>query len=84
MSCNTTGDTLWLSESGQWTAAFIEGISDAGPLAESLELLATVAPGVVISSAFADASAVHRVDTRRWLDHTEQAHARLSTGLAER
>ncbi|MCZ4536257.1 MBL fold metallo-hydrolase [Gordonia terrae] len=61
-----TGDTLYRSESGRWTAGYLPGISDPVQLAASLKLLATLAPDVVISSAYAGESAVHRVDTSTW------------------
>lgn len=73
-----TGDTLYVSESGAWTAGYIDSFSDAGSLAESLRLLVTVAPDVVISSAFAGDSAVHPVDRRRWPEYIEEALAGLS------
>lgn len=74
-----TGDTLYLSASGRWTAGYLPGMSDADQLAASLELLATVAPDVVISSAYAGDSAVHRVDTSAWTAHVTEAIAGLST-----
>jgi hydroxyacylglutathione hydrolase len=79
-----TGDTLILGENGAWWAGFIPGISDAEALASSLQLLATLDPDVVISSAFQGEEAVHRVDKGRWRDHVEQALSGLSTGLANR
>ncbi len=49
-----TGDTLYLSESGEWTAGYLPSFSNAHTLAESLRLLATLTPpDVVISSAYA-------------------------------
>lgn len=68
-----TGDTLFLGSSGDWTAGYIEGMSDAGAIAESLELLAGLTPDVVISSAFAGDFAVHRVDPGQWRKHVERA-----------
>ena len=76
-----TGDTMWLSASGTWAAGYIEGVSDAGLLAESLELLATVAPDVVISSAFAGAGAVHEIGDTGWQKCVEQALSGLSASV---
>ena len=47
-----TGDTLYVSDTREWAAGFIPGIGDADALASSLQLLATLEPDVVISSAF--------------------------------
>ena len=47
-----TGDTLFVADDGRWMAGYIAGISDAAPLAQSLEVLAALQPDVVISSAF--------------------------------
>ena len=79
-----TGDTLYVSDHGVWTAGFLPGMSDADALASTLRLLATLKPDVVISSAFQGDSSVHRIDTRRWPDHVEQALSRLSAGLTHR
>jgi hydroxyacylglutathione hydrolase len=73
-----TGDTLFVSDTGEWTAGFIPGISDADALTSSLELLATLAPDVVISSAFQGDSAVHRIAACDWRAHVLQALHRLS------
>ncbi|ASR02907.1 MBL fold metallo-hydrolase [Gordonia rubripertincta] len=72
-----TGDTLYLSASGEWTAGYLP-FSNANTLAESLHLLATLTPDVVISSAFAGESAVNRVAAQNWSGHIEQALERLA------
>ncbi|EHI13292.1 MBL fold metallo-hydrolase [Mycolicibacterium thermoresistibile] len=74
-----TGDTLYVDASGAWTAGYLPGMSDARSLDHSLELLATLTPDVVISSAFAGDSAVHPVNRNRWPEHVEQARAGLAT-----
>ncbi|HEX2283548.1 MAG TPA: MBL fold metallo-hydrolase [Mycobacterium sp.] len=79
-----TGDTLFLSDKGEWTAGFIPGYSDAEALTSTLHLLATLEPDVVISSGFQGDSAVHRIDRDRWSDHVKQALDGLSAGLANR
>lgn len=76
-----TGDTLILGSSGDWWAGYIAGISDADALADSLRLLRTLTPDVVISSAFQGDSAVHRIEAGSWPDHVDQALAGLSAGL---
>ena len=73
-----TGDTLFVGASGEWTAGYIESFSDSRTLADSLRLLGTLTPDVVISSAFPSESAVHRIDPQEWRSHIEQALAGLS------
>jgi len=73
-----TGDTLFVSDTGEWTAGFIPGISDADALVSSLDLLATLAPDVVISSAFQGDSAVHRIEADGWPERVHQALHRLA------
>ncbi|MCT7661658.1 MBL fold metallo-hydrolase [Mycobacterium deserti] len=74
-----TGDTLFLSDGGEWTAGFIPGMSDAEALTSTLQMLATLTPDVVISSAFQGPSAVHRIDPDGWSNLVEKAIYRLST-----
>lgn len=76
-----TGDTLFVGASGEWTAGYIESFSDARTLADSLRLLGTLTPDVVISSAFPSESAVHRIDPHEWRSHLEQALAGLSAAV---
>jgi hydroxyacylglutathione hydrolase len=73
-----TGDTLFLSESGEWAAGYIPGYSDADALASTLRLLATLSPDVVISSGFQGDSAVHRIEAGGWPGLVNQALHRLS------
>jgi hydroxyacylglutathione hydrolase len=77
-----TGDTLVFGEAGNWWAGYIPGIGDADALAESLRLLRTLTPDVVISSAFQGDSAVHRIQPKRWTDHIDEALDGLSASLA--
>jgi len=77
-----TGDTLYVSEHGAWTAGFLPGMSDADALASTLRLVATLEPDVVVSSAFQGDSAVHRVDRSRWSELVEQALADLVSGAS--
>lgn len=68
-----TGDTLIRNPEGRWWAGYIDGISDAPSLADSLRVLAELEPDVVISSAFQGDSAVHRIQRGDWRDHVAQA-----------
>ncbi len=74
-----TGDTLIRNTQGQWWAGYIDGIGDAGALADSLRLLADLSPDVVISSAFQGDSAVHRIERDHWRGHIAHALAGLPT-----
>ena len=73
-----TGDTVFVGADGNWMAGHIPPITDAGQLRSSLELLATLRPDVVISSAFTGNTAVHSLGGRDWRDGVEQAAARLA------
>lgn len=77
-----TGDTLYRNASGRWTAGYLPGISEAERLAASLEILGTLAPNVVISSAYAGDSAVHRVDPSSWTADVAQATLGLQTAVS--
>ena len=73
-----TGDTIMLGDDGTWVAGHIPPISQAGPLAESLQVLATLRPDLVISSAFPGTSAVHVPGGGHWNECVAQALTRLS------
>lgn len=47
-----TGDTIFVGDDGRWSTFVIPGVGDAAAMAESLRLLATLQPDVVISSAY--------------------------------
>ncbi|WP_197379072.1 MBL fold metallo-hydrolase [Mycolicibacterium mengxianglii] len=72
-----TGDTLFEGDDGNWAAGYLPPMSDAATLAESLQVLRTLTPDVVISSAFPSDSAVHVLGTQRWSDHVDGALQRL-------
>lgn len=76
-----TGDTLMAGDDGSWVAGYLPQFSEAAPLADSLRLLSTLRPDVVISSARPGASAVH-VAGRRWADYVAQASSRLAAAVA--
>jgi hydroxyacylglutathione hydrolase len=52
-----TGDTMFVGGDGTWATFLLPGVGDPSALTDSLELLATLDPDVVISSAFTGASA---------------------------
>ncbi|MDF2824067.1 MAG: Zn-dependent hydrolase [Mycobacterium sp.] len=76
-----TGDTMFRGADGRWAAGFIPPISDAQTLAASLQILRTLAPDVVISSAFAGDSAVHVLGGDVWSDWVDHAAAGLRTAV---
>jgi hydroxyacylglutathione hydrolase len=73
-----TGDTVFVGDDGTWAAGYIPPISDAESLAESLRVLATLDPDVVISSAFPGEHGTHTLDGRPWSQCVEEALSRLS------
>ncbi len=70
-----TGDTMFPTVSGTWATFLVPGRGDAGQLRVSVELLGTVAPDLVISSAFGGETAWAVVDPRSWADCVAQALA---------
>ncbi|BBZ56719.1 MBL fold metallo-hydrolase [Mycolicibacterium phocaicum] len=72
-----TGDTLFRNASGDWAAGFFEGFSDPTEFAATLDLLATLEPDVVISSATPNAVGVHALSGQRWSDCVAQAASTL-------
>jgi hydroxyacylglutathione hydrolase len=60
------GDTMFPAGDGTWGTFLVPGRSDAAALRDSLKLLGTVAPDIVISSAFGGETAVEVVDAERW------------------
>lgn len=72
-----TGDTLFLSKSGEWQAGFIKGVSDRDELRSSLALLRTLEPHVVISSAFAGPSGFMEIGRGSWAEYVDKALSTL-------
>lgn len=60
-----TGDTLYRAKGGHWRPGMIEGFSDRAQLQGSLQLLRSLSPDVVISSAFGGDSGYQRLSSRR-------------------
>lgn len=67
-----TGDTAFVGRDGRWAAGYIPGHSDRDDLEVTLELLATIAPDLVASSAFTGEVGVHLLD-RPWADCVAEA-----------
>jgi glyoxylase-like metal-dependent hydrolase (beta-lactamase superfamily II) len=76
-----TGDTLFHGADGRWAAGYIPPISDAASLTRSLELLRTLTPDLVISSAFPSDTAVHDLEGRSWPACVDQALEGLRTAV---
>ncbi|ABK73183.1 MBL fold metallo-hydrolase [Mycolicibacterium smegmatis] len=72
-----TGDTVFVDHAGRWSTFVIPGIGDPADMAESLRLLATLEPDVVISSAFGGA-AVSTIDDRPWARCVDEAMGSLA------
>ena len=68
-----TGDTMFVGEDGAWTTFVIPGVGDAAALTSSLQLLGTLEPDIVISSAFTGETAVHTLGTQPWSECVAQA-----------
>ncbi|WP_249977983.1 MBL fold metallo-hydrolase [Vreelandella olivaria] len=61
-----TGDTLYRGKGGIWRAGMIDGYSNRPQLHNSLQILKTLSPDVVISSAFTGDSGYQRVTHNQW------------------
>ena len=70
-----TGDTTFVGDDGTWTTYLVRGVSDPAALKSSLELLGTLHPDIVITSAFRGQTAVHPLGARRWSDCIAEALA---------
>jgi len=61
-----TGDTMFPTGDGTWSTFLVPGRGGAAALRSSLELLATVRPDIVISSAFGGDTAIETLSNGRW------------------
>ncbi|OBF33618.1 MBL fold metallo-hydrolase [Mycobacterium sp. ACS1612] len=68
-----TGDTMFPTAAGTWATFLAPGRGSAADLRSSLEVLATVQPSVVISSAFGGDTAIESVDNGRWSECVAEA-----------
>ncbi|MFS0896343.1 MBL fold metallo-hydrolase [Mycolicibacterium litorale] len=74
-----TGDTLFPTERGTWSTFVPPGRGDADAMRSSLDVLATLEPDVVISSAFAGPTAMQSVDAASWPRIIAQARETVPT-----
>ncbi|MGE2688941.1 MBL fold metallo-hydrolase [Mycolicibacterium pulveris] len=70
-----TGDTMFPTKEGTWSTFLVPGRGDAGQLRDSVRLLGTLEPDLVISSAFGGDFAYEAVDATRWAECVAQALA---------
>ena len=70
-----TGDTMFPTGDGTWATYLVPGRGDGAALRDSIKLLSTVEPDIVIASAFGGDTAYEFVDTRRWSECIDQALA---------
>jgi glyoxylase-like metal-dependent hydrolase (beta-lactamase superfamily II) len=70
-----TGDTMFPTGDGRWSTFLVPGRGSAEELRSSLELLGTLRPDIVISSAFGGETAIEEVGTDRWQECIAEALA---------
>jgi hydroxyacylglutathione hydrolase len=68
-----TGDTMFPTGDGTWSTFLVPGRGGAADLRSSLEVLGTIQPNLVISSAFGGDSAIETVDNGRWQQRIAEA-----------
>jgi hydroxyacylglutathione hydrolase len=69
-----TGDTMFPTGTGTWATFVVPGRGDPAAMRDSIKLLGTVQPDLVISSAFAGDTAIEAIiDAQRWAEIIEQA-----------
>ncbi|GGC57751.1 MBL fold metallo-hydrolase [Hoyosella rhizosphaerae] len=61
-----TGDTLIRGSNGHWFTAYFDGFSDYDALVNTLEMLSTLSPDIIISSAFSGDSGVTVLGDDLW------------------
>lgn len=61
-----TGDTMFPTADRGWATFVVPGRGDAASMRDSVKLLGSVEPDLVISSAFGGDTAIEAVDTSRW------------------
>lgn len=70
-----TGDTIFPRGDGTWGTFLVPGRGDAVQLRRSVELLSSVAPDLVIASAFGGDNAFEEVTSERWAEIIAHASA---------
>jgi len=78
-----TGDTMFQTKTGSWGTFLPPGRGSAAELRNSVAFLGTVAPDLVISSAFAGAP-FEAVDERRWAQCVREALATVPDQVTPR
>ncbi|MBA0047178.1 MBL fold metallo-hydrolase [Mycobacteroides sp. LB1] len=68
-----TGDTMFPTEGGAWSTFVVPGRGDADEMWSSLELLGSLSPDVVVSSAYGGDTAVYELPEGRWRELIAQA-----------
>ncbi len=76
-----TGDTLYLGEDLRWQAGFISGMSDRDALIESLGVLRTLKPDLVLGSAFAGPDGFQEMRPESWAGRVDEARAGLRNAV---
>lgn len=74
-----TGDTIFPAGDGTWSTFVVPGRGDAAAMRDSIKLLGTLRPDIVISSAFAGETAIEAVDATRWSEIIDQALASVKS-----
>lgn len=74
-----TGDTMFPTSEGTWATFVVPGRGDSAAMRDSVKLLGSLAPDIVISSAFGGDTGFEVVDSRRWAECVEQALASVSS-----
>lgn len=74
-----TGDSIFPAGDGTWSTFVVPGRGDAAAMRDSIKLLGTVTPDMVISSAFGGDSAIEAVDGARWSEIVDQALASVKS-----
>lgn len=75
-----TGDTMFPTADGSWSTYLVPGRGDADDLSASLQLLGSLAPDVVISSAYGGDAAVYELGPGRWRELIAQARRSVRRG----
>lgn len=68
-----TGDTIFPVGDGTWSTFVVPGRGDPADMRDSIKLLGSVAPDIVIASAFGGETAIETVDDARWSEIVDQA-----------
>lgn len=74
-----TGDTIFPAGDGTWSTFVVPGRGDAAAMRDSVKLLGTLQPDIVISSAFAGESSIEAVDAARWSEIVDKALASVKS-----